>query len=74
MIKIYSSIILFAFQSGLSQTEKLICGKVLHEQFPVEKVEVANFSSKKVTNTNAAGEFSILVKAGDELKKLPKLN
>ncbi|MFV7235507.1 hypothetical protein [Flavobacterium sp. ZB4R12] len=69
MIKIYFfvSILFFVLQSGFSQTEKLISGKVLHEQFPVEKVEIANFSSKKVTITNAAGEFSILVKAGDEL-------
>lgn len=68
MIKFYSSIILlFVYQFGFSQTEKLINGKVLHEQFPVEKVDVVNFSSKKITVTNASGEFSILAKAGDEL-------
>ena len=55
MIKTYSSIILlFVFQFGFSQTEKLINGKVLHEQFPVGKVDVVNFSSKKVAVTNAA--------------------
>ncbi|MFE3868153.1 hypothetical protein ACFX5E_08705 [Flavobacterium sp. LS2P90] len=69
MIKIYFSLALlfFVFQSGFSQTDKLISGKVLHEQFPVGKVEVANFNSKKTTITNAAGEFSILVKSGDAL-------
>ncbi|MDI6049430.1 hypothetical protein [Flavobacterium sp. XS2P24] len=69
MIKNYFFVFLlfFILQSGFSQTEKLIHGKVLHEQFPVEKVEVANFSSKKITVTNASGEFSILAKAGDEL-------
>ncbi|RBN49180.1 hypothetical protein [Flavobacterium psychrolimnae] len=69
MIKNYffAFLLLFVLQSGFSQTEKLINGKVLHEQFPVEKVEVANFSSKKVAVTNAAGEFSIMAKAGDEL-------
>lgn len=68
MVKIYSSIILlFVYQFGFSQTEKLIHGKVLHEQFPVEKVDVVNFSSKKIVITNAAGEFSIMVKSGDEL-------
>lgn len=69
MIKnyLFVSLLFFVFQSSLSQTEKLINGKVLHEQFPVEKVEVANFSSKKVAVTNAAGEFSIMAKAGDEL-------
>ena len=69
MIKNYffAFLLLFVLQSGFSQTVKLINGKVLHEQFPVEKVEVANFSSKKVAVTNAAGEFSIMAKAGDEL-------
>lgn len=73
MIKIYSSIILlFVFQFGFSQTEKLITGKVLHEKFPVGKVEVANFNSKKTTVTNAAGEFSIWVKSGDALLFISK--
>ena len=63
----FVSILFFTLQSGFSQTEKLIKGKVLQEQFPVEKVEVANFNSKKVSTTNAAGEFSLVVKAGDEL-------
>ena len=63
----FVSILFFTIQSGFSQTEKLIKGKVLHEQFPVEKVEVANFSSKKVSITNLAGEFSLVAQAGDEL-------
>lgn len=69
MIKNYffAFLLLFVCQFGFSQTEKLINGKVLHEQFPVEKVDVVNFISKKVAVTNAAGRFSILVKAGDEL-------
>ncbi|MFV5699626.1 hypothetical protein ACM55H_14760 [Flavobacterium sp. ZT3R17] len=69
MTKIYLSLplLFFAVQSSFSQTEKLINGTVLYEKFPVGKVEVANFSSKKTTITNASGEFSILVKAGDEL-------
>jgi hypothetical protein len=69
MIKNYffAFLLFFVLQSGFSQTEKLIKGKVLQEQFPVEKVDVVNFISKKVAITNAAGEFSILVKAGDEL-------
>jgi hypothetical protein len=69
MTKIYLSLplLFFAVQTSFSQTEKLINGTVLYEKFPVGKVEVANFSSKKTTITNASGEFSILVKAGDEL-------
>ena len=74
MIKIYFSFLLlvFVFQSGFSQTDKLISGKVFHEQFPIGKVEVANFNSKKTTITNAFGEFSILVKAGDALLFISK--
>ena len=63
----FVSILFLTLQSGFSQTEKLIHGKVLYDQFPVEKVEVANFNSKKVSTTNTAGEFSLVVKAGDEL-------
>ncbi|MFV8328362.1 hypothetical protein [Flavobacterium sp. ZS1P14] len=69
MNKLYFLLLLFFLlvQSGFSQTEKLIIGRVLHENFPVEKVEVATTISKKTTITNAAGEFSIVVKMGDEL-------
>lgn len=69
MIKNYFFVLLifFVFQSSFSQTEKLINGKVLYEQFPLEKVDVVNFISKKVAITSAAGEFSIMVKAGDQL-------
>jgi hypothetical protein len=66
-VKLLSTILLFSCHFGFSQSEKLINGKVLQDIFPVEKVEVANFSSKKTTITNTAGEFSMLVKAGDEL-------
>jgi hypothetical protein len=69
MIKNYFSLplLFFVSLSGFSQTEKLINGKVLHENFPVEKVEVANYNSKKTTITNATGQFSIAVKSGDAL-------
>lgn len=74
MLKIYFSFLLLFFvcQSGFSQTEKLIDGKVLHERFPVGKVEVVNYNSKKITITNAAGEFSIVVKTGDALLFISK--
>ncbi|MFV5691070.1 hypothetical protein ACM55K_03495 [Flavobacterium sp. LT1R49] len=69
MIKIYLSfpLLFFGVQFSFSQTEKLINGTVLYEKFPIAKVEVADFNSKKTTLTNASGEFSILVEAGDEL-------
>ncbi|TDE55460.1 hypothetical protein [Flavobacterium sp. GT3P67] len=69
MIKNYFfvSLLVFVFQSSFSQSEKSIKGIVLYEKFPVGKVEVANFNSKKTTITNAAGEFFIIVKTGDAL-------
>lgn len=66
---------LFAFllvQIAFSQSEKIIRGKVVQEQFALAKVEVANFNSKETTITSAAGEFSILVKKGDELVFISK--
>ncbi|MGZ9735094.1 hypothetical protein [Flavobacterium sp. GNP002] len=67
MIKTYSSIILllFVFQFGFSQTEKLINGKVLHEQFPVEKVDVINKTTQKSTTTDIKGNFVLSAKTND---------
>ena len=66
MIKNYSSIILlFVFQFGFSQTEKLINGKVLHEQFPVEKVDVINKTTQKSTTTDIKGDFVLPAKTND---------
>ena len=69
MIKIYLSLALlfFVFQSGFSQTDKLISGKVLHEQFPVGKVDVINKTTQKSTTTDAKGEFALLVKVYDSI-------
>ena len=69
MIKIYFSLALlfFVFQSGFSQTDKLISGKVLHEQFPVGKVDVINKTTQKSTTTDAKGEFALLVKVNDSI-------
>lgn len=66
-IKLLFAAFFFIIQYGFSQSETLIRGKVLQEQFPIRNVEVANFSSKKTVITNESGEFSILGKVGDEL-------
>lgn len=74
MIKFYFSLIFlfFMFQTCFSQTEKLINGTVSCENSLLEKVEVANFNSKKTALTNALGEFSMLVNVGDELLFISK--
>ena len=52
---------------AVAQNEKLIKGKVMTGQIPVENVEVINISNQKTTTTNAKGEFQILAKANDPL-------
>jgi hypothetical protein len=59
--------VFFVFQSGFSQTEKLIHGIVLYEQFSLEKVDVINKTTQKSTTTDAKGEFALLVKANDSI-------
>ncbi|MBP6182996.1 hypothetical protein [Flavobacterium sp.] len=54
-------------QFGFSQTEKLIKGKVLCNDYPVQGIEILNLVSEKTTITNSNGEFSILAKAEDLL-------
>lgn len=47
--------------------EKLIKGKVLTGQIPVENVEVINISNQSSTTTNSKGEFQISAKSNDPL-------
>jgi len=58
---------LFFFQVSFSQTEKLLKGIVLDENFPIQGVDVINFSTKKSTVTNSNGEFYISAKYKDTL-------
>ena len=54
----------FAFaQNG----EKLIKGKIVTGQIPVENVEVINISNQSTTTTNSKGEFQISAKVNDPL-------
>lgn len=59
--------ILFLFQFSFSQTEKLLQGKVLSGDFPVEGVEIVNLVTEKTTTTDTNGRFNILVKTDDML-------
>lgn len=50
-----------------SQAEKPIKGRVFHDSFLLEKVEVINRTTKTSTTTNGNGEFVIQAKANDSL-------
>lgn len=66
-VKLLTTISFFTYQLSISQTEKLIQGKVLSNNFPLTKVEVINKTAKTSTTTDYLGAFSILVKPKDSL-------
>lgn len=66
-LKLLTLISLFASQISISQTGKVLTGKVVFQNNPLKNVEVINKTSKTSTTTNGAGEFSILVNAKDSL-------
>lgn len=71
-VKLLIFFLVFVFQVGFSQTEKLIQAKVLCEDFPLQGVEVLNLATKKTTITDSNGRFSILAKAKDTLMLISK--
>jgi hypothetical protein len=66
-VKLLTTISFLTYQLSISQTEKLIHGKVLSNNYPLKKVEVINKTAKTSTTTDYLGDFSILVKAKDSL-------
>lgn len=66
-IELLTTISLFTYQIGYSQTEKLLNGKVISQNQTVRDVEVINKTAKTSTKTNSLGEFSILVRVKDSL-------
>ncbi|KQO34491.1 hypothetical protein ASF10_01900 [Flavobacterium sp. Leaf82] len=66
-VKLLTTISLLAYQISISQTEKLLHGKVLSNNNPLNKVEVINKTAKTSTRTNDLGGFAILVQANDSL-------
>jgi len=66
-VKLLTTISFLTYQLSISQTEKLIHGKVLSNNFPLKKVEVINKTAQTSTTTDYLGEFTILVKAKDSL-------
>lgn len=70
--KLTIAFFVFLFQFGFSQTEKLLQGKVINNENPVEGIEVINLMAKKITTTDAVGHFAISVKAKDVLVFISK--
>ncbi|WJS96105.1 hypothetical protein NYQ10_06520 [Flavobacterium johnsoniae] len=66
-VKLLTTISIFTYQLSISQTEKVLNGKVLSQYLPLNKVEVINKTAKTSTRTNELGEFSILVRPKDSL-------
>ncbi|QLC66477.1 hypothetical protein LPB248_09315 [Flavobacterium sp. LPB0248] len=66
-VKLLTTISIFTYQLSVSQTEKVLNGKVLAQNIPLNKVEVINKTAKTSTRTNELGEFSILVRPQDSL-------
>ncbi|MBB4800469.1 hypothetical protein HNP37_000508 [Flavobacterium nitrogenifigens] len=66
-VKLLTTISIFTYQLSFSQTDKLLHGKVLSQNVPLNKVEVINKTAKTSTRTNEHGEFSILVRPKDSL-------
>jgi hypothetical protein len=54
-------------QMSFSQSETVYKGKILCNNFPIEKIEIINLNSEKSTFSNSAGEFSIVAKSEDIL-------
>lgn len=66
-VKLLTTISIFTYQLSFSQSEKVLNGKVLSQNIPLNKVEVINKTAKTSTRTNELGEFSILVRPKDSL-------
>ena len=66
-IKLPVCLVFLVFQFGFSQTEKLIQGRVLNGEFPLQGIEIVNLVTEKSTITDSNGRFSILAKVEDTL-------
>ncbi|MFC4475546.1 hypothetical protein [Flavobacterium chungangensis] len=66
-VKLLTTISFLTYQLSISQTEKLLHGKVVSQENVLQNVEVINKTAKTSTRTNEFGEFSILVKEQDSV-------
>lgn len=65
--KLLTAISFLTYQLSISQTQKLLHGKVISETVALKDVEVINKTSRTSTTTNELGEFSIVVNLKDSL-------
>jgi hypothetical protein len=66
-VKLLTTISFFTYQLSVSQTEKLLQGKVVSQNIALKGVEVINKTAQTSTKTNDLGEFSISVNVKDSL-------
>lgn len=66
-VKLLTTISFLTYQLSISQTEKLLHGKVISQNNPLKKVEVINKTAQTSTRTNDLGEFSIKANIKDSL-------
>jgi hypothetical protein len=66
-VKLLTTISFLTYQLSISQTEKLLHGKVVSQENALQNVEVINKTAKTSAKTNEFGEFSILVKEQDSI-------
>ena len=66
-VKLLTTISFFTYQLSISQTEKLIHGKVVSQNNILKNVAVINKTAQTSTSTNDLGEFSISVNIKDSL-------
>jgi hypothetical protein len=72
-IKIVVFLLSISIQISFSQTETVYKGKVLCDNFPIEKVELINLNTEKSAFSNNTGEFSIAAKPKDIIVFASKL-
>jgi len=72
-IKIVVLLLIISIQISFSQTETVYKGKVLSDNFPIEKVELINLNTEKSAFSNNTGEFSIVAKPKDIIVFASKL-
>jgi len=72
-IKIVVLLLIISIQISFSQTETVYKGKVLSDNFPIEKVELINLNTEKSAFSNNTGEFSIAAKPKDIIVFASKL-
>jgi hypothetical protein len=69
MIKNYFfvSLLFLVLQSGFSQTEKKLRGKVMFDNFLLKNVDVINKTTQTSTTSDAKGEFVLSAKVNDSI-------